>query len=209
MADFLKMSENRDMSSLGNSMTSWIYRSKRSSSFTVYIIGLLGAVVIFMLLYGRHFVPLLKRIPDGAVYVFIFIIGPALNVLKALGKDRQYTLYENGFTVLSLSKGAAAGENKVGYWGDYAACSYNSNSVTLFSTGVLKRKNRLMVASNVSSVYSICRERISLAQAKKLHTSNPAPSAPDTDVQRRLKSFEKQTQWKRSLPSDRKRAWRV
>jgi hypothetical protein len=209
MADFLKMTENRDTSSLGTSLTSWVYRSKRSSSFFGYAVGLLAAAVIFMFMYGRHLVPLLKRIPDGAVYVFIFIVGPALKVLKSLGKDRQYTLYENGFTVLILNKGAAAGENKVGYWIDYAGCSYDSHSVTLFSDGAIKRKIRLLVNSNVPAVYSICREHISLAQAKKLHASNPAPSTPNTPEQRRLKSFEKQSQWKRSYPSDRKQAWRV
>jgi hypothetical protein len=209
MVDFIKMSGNRDTNSLGNSMTSWVYRSKRSSSFTAYVIGLLGAAVIFVFLYGRHLVPLLRRIPDGAVYVFIFIVGPALNLLKSLGKDRQYALFENGFTVLILSKGAAAGETKVGYWADYSGCNYNSDSVTLFSNGVLKKKIRLMVNSNVPAVYSICRERISLAQAKKLHASNPAPSTPNTPEQRRLKSFEKQSQWKRSFPSDRKQTWRV
>jgi hypothetical protein len=209
MADSAKISTHRDQSSLGTSLTSWVYRSKRSSSFMVYVIGLMGAAVVFVLLYARHFVPLLKEIPDGALYFVVFLIGPLLNLVKSLGRDRQYALYENGFTITVLNKGAAAGENKVGYWADYTQCTYNSNSVTLSSGTPIRGKIRLMISENVSAIYSICRERINIAQAQKLHFSNRAPSTPNTAEQRKLKSFEQQSQWKRTFPGDRKRTWPV
>ena len=204
MVDFLKISAKTDAPELGKSLTSWVYRSKRSSSFAGYFLGLVAALVIFLMLYGRQFIPLLDKIPDMLLYVLIFAAGPMINLIKGLGKDRLYDLYENGFTITPMSKGSPSGDVRVGYWSSYSGCTYTSNAVILTSAGTLKGRTRLMVNANVVAIYSLCRERISIAQVKRVTSMNPMPTTPNTAEQRKLKSYE---QRRASRPSGR--SWRA
>lgn len=203
MVDFLKMSEKSSPPELGKALTSWVYRSKRSGAFAGYFLGLVAALAVFLMIYGRHFIPVLEKIPDTLLYVLIFTVGPLIKMIKGLGKDRLYDLYENGFTVTPLAKGAPAGEVKVGYWSSFKSCTYTSNAVILLSGTAFKGSIRLMVNANVVAVYSLCRERISIAQMNSVTALNPSAETPNTAEQRKLKSYEKRAPWRTAGRSPR------
>ncbi|MDZ7316629.1 MAG: hypothetical protein ONA69_04025 [candidate division KSB1 bacterium] len=173
---------------LGRQLTSWIYRAERSRTFLAYLIGLLGAAIVFFLLYGRHFIPTAGKISEILIYLVLFGIGPLLNLLKAVGKDRQYDLYENGFVISILDKNKVE-SSTIGYWRDYRTCYYRPHEVILLGESRFVRK-KLLVPANAVAIYSICREQINAAQMNRLKEQRPI-EAPNSEEQRRLRSFEK------------------
>ncbi len=194
---------SRDM---GKLLMSWVYRAERSRSFIAYLVGLVGAAAIFIIFYARHFVPWLNKVPDMLLYLFVFTIGPLLNVIKMIGRDRRYELYENGFIAVPVAKEKPVGEAKVGYWHDYASCSYTAKSVVLSPDSPWKGKAVLRLNANAAAVYAVCREQINLAQTKRLTSMSRKIEAPDTYEQRKLKSYEKRSQW--NSPEGRRRGFR-
>lgn len=177
-----------DEKSLGRQLTSWVYQAERSRTFLAYVIGLLGAAVIFFLSYGRHLLPTTGKITEILIYVIVFGISPLVNLLKGVGKDRQYELYENGFVISVLNK-AKVESSTIGFWRDYRTCYYRPHAVILIGENRLVRK-KLLVSRNVAAVYSICREQINTAQINRLKNQRII-EAPDSAEQRRLKSFER------------------
>ncbi|MBN1482168.1 hypothetical protein EH223_07920 [candidate division KSB1 bacterium] len=191
MADFFKTSIEKDKSSLGRQLVSWVYKPKKSNRFVFYILGLVGALALFIVMYGSRFLPWLEKLPDALIYVLFLAIGPVLNFFKSLGKTQEWTLYERGFVVKYMNQGKGTGDERFEAWHHYKSCTYEGNSVTLLPAHQLKRKVKMRTAMNAIEIYSICRERISIAQAEVLHHQVRTVKTPDTPEQRRMAQLEK------------------
>jgi hypothetical protein len=170
MVDFLKMSKS-DRRPMGNSITSWRYKPKYSVSLIVFLAGLVVAGIIFSLTYLRHLAPWLNKIPSSLIYVLLLFIGPLLNILRGLGRERRYTLYEHGLTIDFKVNDASPGEQKTYEWLEFSGCRYDDKGVTLSSSEKIPRRIRLLSTANVVGIYSICRDRISQAHSRKLQSS--------------------------------------
>ena len=207
MAEVIKVSAGKDRASLGKKLMSWVYKPKISSTWIILAVGVVGGLVLFLILYGEELLPWLKNVPDMAYYVLFLALGPALNFIKSIGKDQEWTLHEKGFSVRYLNKGQGIGEEKFGSWADYKSCTYDSNGVTLVSDSPIRKNLKMHVPVNVMEVYTICRERISMAQSEKLHSGREAPSTPKSPEQKRMSKLErdmsnresKQNNWKNWL----------
>lgn len=206
MTDLFKTSIEKDRSSLGKLLLSWVYRPKKSNQFIFYILGLLGALALFIVMYGSRFLPWLEKLPDALIYVLFLAIGPVLNLFKSLGKSQEWTLYERGYVVKFINQGKGTGDERFDAWHYYKSCTYDGNSVTLMPAHQLRRKVKMRTTMNAMEIYSICRERISIAQAELLYQSTRQAATPNTPAQRRLAQMEKQYakrtrgfDWKNSL----------
>ena len=182
---------------LGKELQSRVYKPQKSNKFLYYILGLLFAGIIFLFTYGSHLLPLLRKVPDYAVYVIFLLFGPAVNFMRSMGKDREYVLFENGFIIRYFDKNKTAKNEQVGYWRDYKSADYNGEQVTLIPSGSVRRKIKIKAAQNVMQVYSLCRERISIAQAENLQMLMRRPKTPNTPEQRRAARMERQAQHRR------------
>lgn len=191
MANFLKGSANAQ-TSYGRVLTSWIYKPKKSKQFLFYILGLVAALGVFAAMYGEQFLPWIKKIPDTFIYILFLAAGPLLNLFRSAGKTQEWTLYERGYSVRYTGEGKTSGEEKHESWEEYKSCTYDSESVTLIPVQPYKRKVKMRAAVNAMEIYSICRERISIAQAKVLHRPTRMPSTPNTPEHRRLARLEKE-----------------
>lgn len=202
MAEVIKVSAGKDRATLGKTLMSWVHKPKVSPTWILLAVGVIGALVLFLIMYGERLLPWLDNIPDVAYYVLFLLLGPALNFIKSIGKDQEWTLYERGFSVRYMNKGQGTGDEKFGYWGDYKSCTYDSSGVKLISDSPVKKNLKMHVPVNVMEVYSICRERISVAQSEKLHSGREAPSAPKTAEQKRMSKLERQMSQRESKISD-------
>ncbi len=189
MAGFLKASD-KDHASFGRVLTSWVYKPQKSKRFLFYIFGLVVALGIFIATYGSRFLPLLEKIPETLLYVVFLALGPLLNLFKSMGKNQEWTLFEHGFSVKYTTEGKAAGDEKFDLWEKYKSCTYDSNSVTLIPAQRFGRKVKMRASVNAMEIYSMCRERISIAQAQVLHRPTRFPKTPNTPEQRRMAKLE-------------------
>ncbi len=185
-----KAEDLRTEHDLGKMLTSWIYKPPKSNKFLYYILGVLGALVIFMVYWGKDLLPWIKKIPSMLIYAVVFLITPLVNLLKGMGKDEEWTLYENGFVVVKKQNNTAVSQ-RVGHWRDYSRCSYDKKGVKLYSDVPVQPALRIHVAMNKMEIYAICRERISMAAAQKLDKAVKPPERPKTREQRQLKHAEK------------------
>jgi hypothetical protein len=192
MIDFLKNSGDKDHASLGRELVSWVYKPKKSNRFLIYILGLLGALIVFAVMYGSRFLPWLEKLPDALIYILFLAIGPLLNYFRSFGKSQQWSLHEYGYRVKYMNEGKGTGDEKINYWHEFSTCTYDANVVTLVPRTRFKSKVKLRTSRNAMEIYSICRERISIAQAARLHRKTRAPKTPDTPEQRRMAKIEKQ-----------------
>ncbi|MBN1560025.1 hypothetical protein JW998_07225 [candidate division KSB1 bacterium] len=190
--DFLQTSVEKDRASLGRLLMSWIFAPRKSNRFVLYLLGLIGALFVFTLLYGSHFLPWLERVPDALIYVLFLAAGPLLNLFRSLGKTQEWTLYERGFSVKYINRGKGTGDERFYSWHHYKSCAYDSKVVTLFPVQRLARKIKMRTDMNGMAIYTICRERISIAQADALHHATRQASTPNTPEQRRLARLDKQ-----------------
>ncbi len=193
MANMLKAFA-KDHSSYGRVLISWIYKPKKSRQFIFYLLGLIAALGIFAVMYGEQFLPWLKKIPETLIYVIFLALGPLLNLLRSFGKTQEWTLFEHGYSVRYSNEGKTSGEEKHESWEDYKSCTYDADSVTLIPVQTLKRRVKMHAAMNAMEIYSICRERISIAQARVLHRPTRTPSTPNTPERRRMAKMEKDYQ---------------
>ena len=177
----------------GRQLMSWVYKPQKSNKFLFYILGLLGAAAIFLFTYGAELVPWLDKFPQYAIYIVFLLIGPALNFMRSLGKDQEWTLYENGFEVYYLEKSKGQKNKTTGHWRDYKSATYGADFVLLIPSSAARRKLKIRIALSVMEVYSLCRERISLAQAENLQNRMRRPQTPNTPEQRRVAQMERHT----------------
>ncbi len=191
MADLLKATD-KGHTSFGRSITSWVYKPKKSKQFLFYLAGLIVAAGIFMVMYGSRFLPWLEKIPEALLYIVFLALGPLLNLFRSVGKTEEWTLYEHGYSVKYISQGKSIGDEKFDSWQNYKSCTYDSNSVTLIPVQNFRRKVKMHRTDNAMEIYSICRERISIAQAEVLHRPTRSPLTPNTPEQRRMARLEKE-----------------
>jgi len=176
---------------LGNSVISWIFKPPKSNKFLYAFLAVMGGLIISLILYFDQLVPYLKRIPALAIYGLIFLLSPLLKYFSSLGRDQRWTLYENGYSVQMSGRGGT--EERIGHWHDYDSCTYDKKGVRLVSNNPMRKSIRLPAIVNIMEIYSICRERISLAKAIKLDKSSSAPPPPRTREQRQLARAERKS----------------
>jgi hypothetical protein len=193
-----------DKSALGNVLSTWKIEQKKSSKFLFAAIAVIGGLLITFFMYFDHLVPFLKKIPSIVIYGLIFLLSPLLNFFTGKSKDQDWTLYENGYTVLYRGK-SGGGQEKIGFWRDFTSCTYDKNGVKLVSQNPFKKGIKIRTKGNVTEVYSIARERISMAVAQKLDKAVKVPSRPNTPEQRKLHRAEMKTQRAHQADKD---AWK-
>jgi hypothetical protein len=181
-----------DKSTLGNVISTWKYSAKKSSKFLFTAITVIGGLLITFIYYFDHLLPFLKNIPSIVIYGLVFLISPLLKYFTGKGKNQIWTLYEHGYSVLYEGK-TGGGEERFGFWRDYTTCSYDSSGVKLISGNPLKKSLKIPTIGNVTEVYSIARERISMASAEKLDKAVKVPGRPRTKEQRQLLKAEMRT----------------
>ncbi len=173
-------------------ITSWKYTPHRSNRFLFSVLGVIGALVVFAIYYGEHFLPWLGKIPAAIIYITLFLLSPLLKYINALGKDQEWTLFTNGYKQIVMQNNKVL-EEKTGWWKDFRTCSYDEKSVRLYPKASWKRVVRVFAPHNKIEVYSICREQISLAQAKELeHRQQRQGKQTLTPQQRYLQQIEQQ-----------------
>ena len=182
-----------DKNLLGNTLTSWRYVPKKSNKFLYAALSVLGGLVIALAVYGPELIPWLKKIPTIAIYALFFLISPILKYFSSLGKDQIWTLYEHGYSVLYVGK-EGAGEERIGWWRDFTSATYDAEGVRLIPRNPFKKTVRIPARGNVTEIYSIARERISMAQAERIEQSVRAPARPKTREQRSLRKSEQREQ---------------
>ncbi|MDZ7722509.1 MAG: hypothetical protein U5R06_06755 [candidate division KSB1 bacterium] len=176
--------------SLGKSIKTWVYTPKTSNRFLFYLIGLLLLAVVFVIRYGEDYLPMIKKIPSIVLYAIPLVIGPAVNYFRTRGKAQEWTLYEHGYIMKFIKNNEYTGEQISGYWKDFSRCNYDEKGVKLISSGPGRKNLRVKAERNVMEIFSICRERIGIAEAERLSHSSKAPGAPDTPEQRRVAKME-------------------
>ncbi|MBN2000403.1 hypothetical protein JW935_22830 [candidate division KSB1 bacterium] len=186
---FQKGKAQTTVNDLGKIITSWIYKPPKSNKFLYYVLGVLGALVIFTIYWGEDLLPWIKKIPSMLIYVAIFLFTPLVKLLKGMGKDEEWTLYENGFVAIKKQNNAAVSQ-RIGHWRDFTRCSYDKKGVKLQTDMPFQPALRVPVSMNTMEIYSICRERISLAAAHKLDKAVKPPERPKTQEQQRLRRAE-------------------
>lgn len=172
---------------LGTSLISWIYKQPRSNKFVYAALAVIAGLVIALSVYGQELLPWLKKIPPIAIYLLIFLLSPLVKFLSNLGKDREYQLFTKGFAIINIGRGGDRSE-QFSLWQDYSGCTFQNNQVILQPRTAYRSKIRLFTNNNVMEVYSICRERISIAHAEKVSQSSikvvPPRSASQQPTQR-------------------------
>ena len=181
-----------DKSTLGNVISTWKYTQKKSSKFIFTAIAVIGGLLITFVYFFDNLLPFLKHIPSIAIYGLIFLLSPLLKYFTGKSKDQIWTLHENGFTVLYEGKNGG-GEERIGNWRDYSSCSYDSSGVKLISNNLFRKGMKIPTIGNVTEIYAIARERISMASAEKLDKAVKVPGRPKTKEQRQLHKAEKRT----------------
>lgn len=179
-----------DKAMLGSVLTSWKYKPEKSNKFLYAVLGLLGAFVIFTVTYGPQLLPWLKEIPTIFIYAALFLISPLLKYVTTKGRDQDWTLYEHGYSVIYVGKNNQH-EERIGFWRNFKSCTYDSKGVILIPATALQRSVRINTSNNVTEVYSIVRERISIEQSAKMEGSFRAPQRPRTREQKQLARTEK------------------
>jgi hypothetical protein len=177
----------------GRQLASWVYKPQKSNKFVFYILGLLGALAIFIFTYGKSLAPWLDKIPDYAVYLIFLVFGPAAKFFRSMGKDQEWTLYEHGFVVRYIDKNKGGSASTSGDWQDYKSATYTTDLVVLIPSSPARKKIKVHVAQNVMEIYSLCRERISIAQTAKLQNLMRRPTTPNTPEQRRVARMQHRT----------------
>lgn len=193
MQNFIQNSLNKNSGSrsLGSSLYSWIYKPQKSNKWLFGLLSVLAVAVFFGYSYLDQILPWLKKVPAIVVYGVIMALGWFLQTLQKKGKDQEWILYEKGYKVIYLNK-SGEGESRVGYWQDFKTCTYDEKSVKLITDTPFKGNVNIPVKTNVMEVYSLCRERISIAHSKKMYDSAPELQRPNTPEQRHLMRKERQ-----------------
>lgn len=181
-----------DKSTLGNVISTWKYTQKKSSKFLFAAITVLGGLLITFIYYFDHLLPFLKNIPSLAIYGLVFLISPLLKYFTGKSKDQTWTLHELGYTVVYESK-TGGGDERIGFWRNYSNCTYDSSGVKLISNNPLKKGIKIPTVGNVTEVYAIARERISIASAERLDKTMTIPGKPNTREQRQIQKAEMRT----------------
>lgn len=189
----MNLSANKSL--LGNVISTWKYKPPKSNKFLFTAIAVLGGLLITAFYYFEHLIPFLKRIPGYLIYLLIFLISPFLKYITGKSKDQMWTIYENGYSVVYETQ-AGSGEEVIGYWRDFATCTYDSSGVKLIPHSMLRRAVKIPTIGNVTEVYAIARERISMANAQRLEKAVRAPERPNTREQRQLQRAERKAHQK-------------
>jgi len=184
------MGVNDDRANLGTVITSWRYKPQKSNKFLYAALGVIGAFIIFTVMYGPQLLPWLKSIPTIVIYAVLFLISPLLKLLSIRGRDQDWALYEHGYIVVYIGKNNER-EERIGFWRNFRSCTYDSKGVKLIPAVPFQKAVRINAPRNVMEIYSICRERISMAQAESLETAVRVPGRPNTREQRQLSRAER------------------
>jgi hypothetical protein len=192
-----------DKSSLGTTISSWVYKPAKSDKFWFAALGVIGALAVFVIYWGDKLLPWIKHIPSFLFYVAIFLLSPLIKYLSTMGKDEVWTLYEHGYSMAKQEKGSLQDE-RMGFWKDFSGCSYDSKGVKLIPAMPMRPGVRIRASFNVMEVYTIARDRISSAHAQMLNQSVQPPARPKTWEQRQLHRAEQKY---RHTPQKRSGFW--
>lgn len=176
---------------LGETITSWVYTPRKSNKFLYATAGVILGLVVAVILYGEDLLPWLKKVPSMFIYLVLVGLSPLLKELSGRRKSQEWILGADGFAVKILDKGKASVVSKAGYWPDYKSCQYDKKGVKLLPRISLRPSVRIYASNNIMEVYSICRERISMAQAVRLDKSSTSPVRPNTREQRQIDRAER------------------
>jgi len=179
---------------LGKVVISWLHKQPRSNKFLFAAFGVLGALIVFTIFYGPKLLPWLKSVSSWVQYLALLLLTPLFKYVSSLGKDKMWTIYEHGFLVRLTHEGKIL-QQRMGMWSDYSGCTYDNKGVRLIPKMGLRRSMRMECTTNRMEVYSICRERISVANAISLATKIKAPERPRTREQRHLQRLERWNKW--------------
>lgn len=179
---------------LGKMILSWVHKQPKSNKFLFAALGVIGALFVFTIFYGPKLLPWLKSVATWIQYLALLILVPLFKYFSSLGKDQMWNLYEHGY-LLRLTHEGRILQQKIGFWKNYSGCTYDSKGVRLIPRMGLRGSVKLNCTTNRMTVYSICRERISIANALSLSTKVKVPERPRTKEQRRLERMEKWNKW--------------
>ena len=179
---------------LGKEIITWQHKKSKSNKFLVAAIGLIIALVIFTIFYGPRLLPWLKSVATWIQYLVIISLTPLIKYVSSLGRDRRWSLYENGYLMQLVHQGKII-QQKMGFWKDYTKCEYDQKGVILIPRISFRGKIRINTTTNRMEVYSIVRERISMAHAESLQAAVKAPERPNTKEQRRIQRMEQWNKW--------------
>jgi len=179
---------------LGTEIKSWVYKPPKSNKFLYATLGVLGTFVLFMIYYGEQVLPWIKRLPPVLIYIVLFMLSPLLKYLSTLGREQEWALYSQGYLLRLRSKNNQR-EERIGWWRDFASCTYDSKGVLLISRSPMRRNVRVAAAHNVMEVYTICRERISRIHAETVERSGRTPRAPQSAKTKRISQLPQKRGW--------------
>ncbi|MBN1543021.1 hypothetical protein JW992_12845 [candidate division KSB1 bacterium] len=176
-----KLGEQGGKPNLGSEIVSWIYKPVRSNSVLFSILAVILTAAIFLWPMVRDFLPFLQEIPAIFLYLLVLIGAPLLKRLTNKGKNQEWFLFERGYRVRYLAREGAS-EEKYGLWHTFKTCTYDAKGIKLIPENSLASAVRIPVQLNVMGIYTIVRERISMAHADELDKASPAPThAPHRD----------------------------
>ena len=148
---------------LGKSLLTWQVSGNLVKKAWFFMGGLIGALVIILLIFGRVIFPWLAKLPDFIIYLFIFMLSPLLKMLGTHHADKEYTLFTHGYMIKTSSKGKQLAVAQ-GKWRHFKSCSYTGDRVTLKSYALWNQPVTLKAPQNARDVYIICRERIGMTR---------------------------------------------
>ncbi len=184
-----KFTKNIDPQSLGDPITTWVFKPAKTQKTVFTILGVLGGLLITFIIYGSQFFPWFKKISTYLLYLAIFALSPLVKYLSAMGKDYYYELYVNGFVI--RRKGSRGLEIiRQAAWDAFESCQRVADGVKLASKTPFERSVKLNATANVMEVFSICSEKIN--NAKYLHMAQRKIQS-DWERQRGLKTRRKST----------------
>jgi hypothetical protein len=185
------MNERDDDLHLGKTIISWVYTPRKSNKFLYAAAGVVLGLIVAVILYGEELLPWLKKVPSILIYLVLVGLSPLLKELSGRRKSQEWILAANGFAVKMFDKGKASQVSRAGYWPDYKSCRYDKKGVKLLPLIPLRPSVRIYASNNIMEVYSICRERISMAQAVRLDKSSTTSVRPNTREQRQIERVER------------------
>lgn len=181
-------------SALGTEITSWVYRPPKSNRFLLAALGVVGTFILFMMYYGEQVLPWIKKLPSVLIYIVLFMLSPLLKYLSNLGREQEWALYSQGYLLRLRGKNNQR-EERIGWWRDFASCSYDNKGVLLISKSPMRRNVRLSASHNVMEVYAICRERISMIHTETVERLGKTPLAPKGIRTKRIPRSPQQRRW--------------
>lgn len=158
-----KFAKNIDHQSLGDSITTWVYKPAKTQKTVFTILGVLGGLLITFIIYGSQFFPWFKKVSTYLLYLAIFALSPLVKYLSAMGKDYYYELYSNGFVIHRKSSRGFEIIRQAS-WDAFESCHRVANGVKLAPKTPFERSTKLNASANLMEVFSICSEKINNAK---------------------------------------------